>query len=110
MKSTQLLILLIFSTQIVAGNKNKMNELNLTEDQQAQMQIVKQTMKERLEASRIEITEQAHAEMAVFLSPEQMEQVEKRQEMRMARQDKRQEKRKNKREKRKTRRQMEKTE
>ncbi len=103
MKTTQLILLLLVSTQTFAGGKNKMSDLNLTEDQKAQMKTVKQNMKERIEAARLEITEQAHAEMALFLTAEQMEQVINREEKRMNHQDKRQEKRENKRERRKMR-------
>ncbi len=103
MKTTQLILLLLISTQTLAGGKNKMGDLNLTEEQKVQMQTVKQNMKEKMEAARVEITAQAHAEMALFLTAEQMEQVKSRQEKRMSRQDKRSEKRQNKRERRKMR-------
>ena len=82
MKTVQFILILFFSSQTIAGPKNKDFDLGLTEDQKAQMQVVKQNRQERMEAALEVIKEQAHAEMAEFLTAEQMQQVIERQEHR----------------------------
>ena len=82
MKTLQLILILLFTSQTMAEPRNKGAGLDLTEEQQVQMQVVKQKMQERLEAAREEIKGQAHAEMAEFLTAEQMQQVESHQQNR----------------------------
>jgi|GEM_PF-3182429 len=82
MKTMSFILTLFFTSQTIAGPKDKDFDLNLTEDQKAQMQVVKQNRQERMEAALEVIKEQAHAEMAEFLTAEQMQQVIERQESR----------------------------
>jgi Spy/CpxP family protein refolding chaperone len=85
MKTTQLLLLLLFTNQIMAGEKNQGEDLGLTEAQKEQMQQVRASTQNRLAAARTEIHAQAKQEMAEFLTAEQLAHVEERMQHRLAR-------------------------
>ncbi len=77
MKTTYLILMVLFSGQVLANpNNERSNPLNLTEEQQQQMQAVKQATHERMQAAREEIMADSKAQMAKFLTAEQMAQME----------------------------------
>lgn len=77
MKTTYMVLMLIFTGQALAGQAEGMREnLDLTAEQQEKMQVVKLATHERLKASREQIMADSQAQMAEFLTPEQMEKIE----------------------------------
>jgi len=83
MKFSILMALLGLAWQVSAGpGHQRDNPLNLTSEQQAQMQAVKQSAQEKMLAARQAIQAESKAEMAKFLSPEQMAQLAALQEHR----------------------------
>ncbi|MCX7553161.1 hypothetical protein OS175_04670 [Marinicella sp. S1101] len=78
MKPTTLILLMIMSAQVMAGPKDRENKLNLTASQKEQMAEVKARTQLRMQEAKNEIHAQAKTEMAEFLSPEQLAQVEAR--------------------------------
>ena len=77
MKTTYLILMVLLSTQVIANPKGERdNPLNLTDEQKQQMQVVKQATHDRLQAAREEIMADSKAQMAKFLTAEQLEQME----------------------------------
>ncbi len=77
MRKFNFILLLIFAGQVFASPAERgKNPLGLDEAQQAQMQAVKQKQHERMQAAREEIMADSKAEMATFLTTEQMEKLE----------------------------------
>ena len=76
MKTTQFILMLVFAGQVFAGHGERgENALGLTDDQKVQMQEVKQRTHERMEAARASIMIESKAEMAEFLTAEQLEKM-----------------------------------
>jgi len=85
MKTSSFILMIILAGQVVAGpQKERFNALNLTEDQKTQMQEVKQQQQEKLQLAREQIMSESMALMAEFLTPEQLAQVQQKQDHRKA--------------------------
>ena len=83
MKTTQLILMLIFAGQVAAGPREKrMEGLDLSEEQKTQMVALKEKQQEKLKQARESIMAEGKAEMATFLSAEQMEKMAQMQEHR----------------------------
>ena len=83
MKSTQLILMLIFAGQVAAGpRENRMEGLDLTDEQKTQMVALKEKQQEKLKQARESIMAEGKAEMATFLTAEQMEKMEQMHEHR----------------------------
>lgn len=78
MKTTTLILMLLISAQITAGPRGGDNGLNLTETQKEQMAAVKERTQARMHEAKTEIHAQAKAEMAEFLTADQLAAVEER--------------------------------
>ena len=77
MKTMYLILMLVLSGSAVAGPVDgRNNPLNLTEEQKQQMQALEQATDERLQAARKEIMADSKAQMAKFLTADQMKQFE----------------------------------
>lgn len=85
MKTTTLTLLLLISSTLIAGPQGRGMDLDLTETQKQQMAEVKERTHERRAEAMEEIHAQARAEMAEFLSVEQLAIVDEHMAMRKER-------------------------
>lgn len=89
--------LLMFAGMATAERgKGMYDELNLTEDQQSQMQELKADHMQRMNAARDQVKAETHEKMAEILTEEQMQQWQEMKEQRKERMKKRMKKMKHK--------------